>query len=420
MFKRIKLIYITFIVLLVALNLRLFYIQIIGHKDLEQGAKSQYVMNLEGLDTRGVIYDRNLVAITDSCDHYYYLILKEKIDQNFYGLLNKLSAEKVTVKDGEYVIYRSERFDKNINKKLTTKYNAYGIKSCSRYKDNQIASHVIGYLNESEKKGVSGIEVMCEDILKAKNRKLCLYADSQGKILNGVELFMDSDIKKMEINSVVLTLDIGLQEKVEHILKDNSVNGSVIISEIESGDILVMASSPTFNPNKVYEHLRAEGDELINKACQEEYDIGRIKETLKSIANREEKKDLASLSMKMGFGEVVLEKFPNEKPGTLPSNNSKDGKIFATPIQVARFLSIFGNKGNSSNLKIIKDNVDYEKVSIINENIAEESLKNIKCSDGWRVGIIKNQNMKYGVTVKMKNNEEEAELVYQQVLNLLR
>ncbi len=75
---------------------------------------------------------------------------------------------------------------------------------------------------------------------------------------------------------VRLSIDLDLQAKTDQLLQDNS--GAVILMNAETGEILVMASHPTYNPNT----LDAEGETLsqdkssplLNRATQGLYPIG--------------------------------------------------------------------------------------------------------------------------------------------------
>ena len=74
--KRLVTAMVFFAVLLTGLLCRLFYIQIMCHDDLAEAAVSQYEITLEGMDTRGRIFDRNMKPITGGTYQYYYIIKK--------------------------------------------------------------------------------------------------------------------------------------------------------------------------------------------------------------------------------------------------------------------------------------------------------------------------------------------------------
>jgi penicillin-binding protein 2 len=96
-------------------------------------------------------------------------------------------------------------------------------------------------------------------------------------------------------NNVVLTLDLYVQRKVERALQVYGPNtrGAAVVMDVQSGDILAMASSPTLDPNDSPSNLppgeQARRDDpklrpLINRATQENYAPGSIFKTLIGLA----------------------------------------------------------------------------------------------------------------------------------------
>jgi len=75
---------------------------------------------------------------------------------------------------------------------------------------------------------------------------------------------------------VRLSLDLGLQAKADQLLDGNS--GAIILMNAETGEILVMASHPTYDPNNMDEEGDAlsqdKASPLLNRATQGLYPIG--------------------------------------------------------------------------------------------------------------------------------------------------
>ena len=76
--KRLKKALIFYGIVATLLLIRVGYIQILCHDELSAGAISQYQINIEGLDTRGMILDRNYMPLTGGTTEYYYFIDKDK------------------------------------------------------------------------------------------------------------------------------------------------------------------------------------------------------------------------------------------------------------------------------------------------------------------------------------------------------
>ena len=91
--RRIKVLGIAGLVIWIALAGRLFYIQVLSHEDLALASASQYQVIVEGMDTRGIILDRNFNPLTGGTDQYYYFIAKEREDSSSDSLLAAISAK---------------------------------------------------------------------------------------------------------------------------------------------------------------------------------------------------------------------------------------------------------------------------------------------------------------------------------------
>lgn len=273
--SRIRFLGIIGAVLWIALVGRLFYIQVLSHEDLALASTSQYQVIVEGMDTRGVILDRNSNLLTGGTAQYYYFLSKKREDEGSERLLASISARNISASDSAYSVYRSQIFDETVNDSLKSQYGAYVYCCPSRYSDNQTACHLIGYLNQSEKKGVAGLELLCEDVLKADDSRLTLWADSEGNLLLGIPPKLENS-HTLTDHSVTTTIDRGVQSLCEETLAAQQFDGAVLVSEAESGEILAWASSPAFNPNTIEEYLDSDGDYLVNKCIQGGYSPGSV------------------------------------------------------------------------------------------------------------------------------------------------
>lgn len=151
------------------------------------------------------------------------------------------------------------------------------------YPYGTMASHVLGYLNPipagSQSKylekgydiskdyiGVSGIEAAYEDRLKGSKGVRTVEVDKNGRTVS--ELF---ELETYPGDTVQLTLDLDLQHAAEQALKDiiieystvktnhgiagyhqdssNATRGAVVALEVDTGNVLAMASYPSYDPN---------------------------------------------------------------------------------------------------------------------------------------------------------------------------
>ncbi len=264
-------------VLLLALVVRLFWIQIIGSVELSRAVCDQSLVSLQGVNTKGRICDRNGLPLVGDQKRYLYVIRRKDLDYQAAKLLASMGARE-TGSGGGYYVYASENYRKAPGEKLVEKYHAYILQASSRYQDHQTAANLIGYVNQRDSSGAAGLELMCDRQLSKSHCRLYAAADVKGNLLPGRGLIAESRENHMSAaqREVRTTLDKKLQEAVEKIITGYEDDCAVVVVKQSSGDVLAMACTPTFNPNDVAGHLGSASDELLNKATQGEYAPGSV------------------------------------------------------------------------------------------------------------------------------------------------
>ena len=119
-----------------------------------------------------------------------------------------------------------------------------------------IAPHVVGYVRQG--KGVYGVEKKYDEYLKGKPGSEIYVVDVQGKSVGSV-------LKSPPIpgKNVTLSIDSRLQKLAQNLLEGK--RGTVIVENPKNGEILAMASNPSFDPNNVSSGMSLwEWRELLN------------------------------------------------------------------------------------------------------------------------------------------------------------
>jgi len=137
-----------------------------------------------------------------------------------------------------------------------------------RYLYDSLACHVLGYMNladpdqvPTEKKqdfnyyvgddyGVMGVEKTMDHHLQGKPGKLIIEKDEKGKFVGEV-----SRTEPEPGADVYLTLDARIQMITEHSLRKVGRAAAVVIDP-RNGDVLAIASVPSFNPNVFIPEVR--------------------------------------------------------------------------------------------------------------------------------------------------------------------
>lgn len=161
-----------------------------------------------------------------------------------------------------------------------------------RYRQDGFCAHLLGYTGESEdNEGFDGIEKFYNGVLRkgSNSRNLVSVVDARGVAIQGL-MFKLRREEKMEKAGVVLTVDKRIQEIVEQSMSRNINKGAVVVMDIDSKEILAMASRPTFNPYEVENVIENEDAEsaLRNRAMSA-YHPGSLFKILVTSAALEEK-----------------------------------------------------------------------------------------------------------------------------------
>ena len=259
------------IVIIILLTTRIGYIQFIWGPELSHMASSQQAQSRNITAKRGTIYDstgKYILAVSSSVESVSVNPTnipqenKEKVARALSEIL-ELDYEKVIKK----VSKRSsiEIIAKKVDKERTDKLRKWmeetgittGINidedSKRYYPYGDLAAQVIGFCG-SDNQGLDGIEAKYDEELKGTNGRIERQTNAAGESLGGEEY-----IAAIDGNNLILTIDMTIQSIVEKYLEEACIDnvctdgGSIIAMDPRNGDILAMATYPSYDLNTPYE-----------------------------------------------------------------------------------------------------------------------------------------------------------------------
>lgn len=128
--------------------------------------------------------------------------------------------------------------------------SAYGFRDefLRQYPQGHVASHVLGY-RDIDGAGQGGVEQSLNYLIEGIPGKRKLVRDALGRI---VEVSFDPDSEPKRFDAVQLTLDLTIQMFAEKALDEiidewKPAGACAIVMEPKSGDVLAMASRPTYS-----------------------------------------------------------------------------------------------------------------------------------------------------------------------------
>jgi penicillin-binding protein 2 len=316
---------VTFIILatFAALVLRLWYVQIVNGPAYRAQSENNRIRLNDVPPFRGMMFDRNGELIVDNRPSFDLFVVPEevhdpeKLSSSFEELIG-LAATTVEEKlndEGRKAPFRPLLVKKNLTREElaiieTNLFNLPGtmiqVKPQRHYIYSEFASHVIGYLGEINENqlnsgkypdskpgdliGKYGVERKWQNDLNGLRGEEQVEVDAVGRRLKVI-----SRQPPASGYNIGLTIDKNLQFVAEEQLKNKK--GAIVAVHPRTGEIIAMASSPSFDPNMFLQGIdRSQWSNLMsskdhplqNRAIAGQYPPGSTFKIVMALAGLEE------------------------------------------------------------------------------------------------------------------------------------
>ena len=407
--KRIFFIILAFMVLYSIHGYQLFQLQIISGSRLTKEAVQQRSSSLTLNFSRGEILDRDGKSLLNHelkevlvAFPFIYRENKEEIHQaiSSFKVINRL--EENYYNHHPFIVKKDSELPSH--KKELISYGLVPSQIKIRYGSDSLAQHTIGYLNLAEGTGVAGIEKLYDEYISGDiPTRLSAIVDGRNNFIEGLGYRLQDSSGRETPKNVVLTLDHSLQKAVEEIMDNNIEKGAVVVADPNTGDLLALASRPTFDPYNLVESFQMDGEPMINRAVTN-FQPGSVFKTVLAVAAFEENKvslydtlldgttlvdafahscnntfielaemigweKIRSYAVSLGLGQKTgwpLQESKGLLPGDSLSSGSiankaiGQGKVETTPLQVARMMSVIASGGELRQFRLVKRVEDHE------------------------------------------------------------
>ena len=277
--RRFLCIVLVIIMCFVALNMRLFYVQIFQNKELQIKAMSQWLRDLPLAARRGDIVDCNGVLLATSITTFDVYVRARNVEKPT-ELASLLSTKLNKDYDLMYTKVTNTNISESLIKMQVDEQTAYelvnsGLKGVCLsqnvgrvYPFGDMLTQTVGYTT-IDNVGQAGIEAYYDKYLKGIEGKSLVQANAQGKDLeNSIEYYIPS-IAGLDVN---LTIDAQIQSILEQALNDAYIKHNAkavtgIILDAETGGILAMSNKPSFDLNNPPRENVAVLNSLTKNSC---------------------------------------------------------------------------------------------------------------------------------------------------------
>jgi cell division protein FtsI (penicillin-binding protein 3) len=296
---------------LIAICLRLVYLQIFCYGDFERRAAHQQQRSFDLSPRRGVIYDRagRELAMSIDVDSAFIVPTETPDLANTVSLITRITKDDPRVvladcKAHKTFCWVARKADAETADRIRS-LNLLGVhfqKEPKRfYPKRELAAQVLGYVGTDDQ-GLSGLEREFNDQLEGKPGKLMISVDARKRWFASVEKQPEPG------DNLVLTIDQNIQYVAERELErgmeeTKAIAGTVVVMNPHTGEILALTNRPTFNPNNKKE-IRPET--LKNHAVSDVYEPGSTFKVVTVSAGLEEKVTRPDEVFDCQMGSIVI------------------------------------------------------------------------------------------------------------------
>ena len=428
-----------------ALVARAVYLQVIDQEFLERQGDARHLRTAKLSANRGMILDRNgePLAVSTPVDTVWADPRKLSQSPQDYARLAKALdrdpqwlARRVTSSGDREFIY----LVRHMRPQDAAKVKALGIPGVDTlreyrryYPAGEVTGHLLGFTNVDDV-GQEGLELAFDQWLGGEPGEKRVMRDSLGRTVEDIERIRAPRPGQDLYTSIDLRVQyLAYRELKAAVQANRALSGSVVVLDVQTGEVLAMVNQPTFNPNDreqyrasryrnratndffepgssikpfvyaaAFEGGRYHPDTLIEtgpgmmrvgiKTVKDKHNLGTIDITtalakssnvaVAKVALSLKPQDMWSVLEQLGFGSVTGSGFPGESAGILTSPDhwrpvgqatmSYGYGLSVTPLQLAQAYSVLAAGGIRRPVSLRKLDAPPPGERVLDEKVARE------------------------------------------------
>lgn len=263
------------VILFVALAIAFWMLQVLQYQEYRERAENNHMRTIELRAPRGVLFDRHGEVLVQNRQAFRIAVVREQTGGDLEGVLARLG--RITNADDEALRAAiKRRLNEPSFRPIPVIENATASQVASvlarslelpgvvveqvptrSYPPDGLAAHLFGYVGEVQKAqlrpglqpgaivGQAGVELMYDELLIGENGNRFVVVNSRGR-----EIEEHNVQEPVDGSRVQLTIDADMQRALEDAFRINGYNGSGMFLDPRSGEVLAMASLPSYDPNE--------------------------------------------------------------------------------------------------------------------------------------------------------------------------
>ena len=261
---------------------RAAWVQVIKNDFFQRQGEVRFARTLELPANRGRILDRNGLLLATSVPASSIWAIPEDVERD-KGKLAQMAKllemppaelEKKLQDDDKTFVWIKRQVEESVAREVL----ALGIKGVyqrtefkRQYPEGEAAAHVVGFTNV-EDRGQEGMELAFEKELAGRPGSRRVIKDRLGRIIEDVR----EQVPPVPGRDLQLSIDSKVQffeyQKLRDAVQQHKAKaGSVVVLDVQSGEVLALANYPSYSPAK---RVNLSGAQLRNRALTDTFEPG--------------------------------------------------------------------------------------------------------------------------------------------------
>jgi len=260
---------------------RALYVQVIDAPFFLRQGEARYARTLELPASRGRITDRNGLILAASVPVPSMWAIPKDLDADpasravLAKALGYTTAE-LGAKIGDNVNFAWLR--RQVDEKMAAEVLALKLKGVHqvreykrKYPEGEAAAHVVGFTN-IEDRGQEGVELAFQSDLTGRNGSRRVIKDRLGRVVEDIgDSVAPTDGKDIELAIDSKVQFFAYQRVREAVAEHKAKAGSVVVLDVQTGEVLALANYPSYTPG---ERRNLSGAQLRNRALTDTFEPG--------------------------------------------------------------------------------------------------------------------------------------------------
>lgn len=275
-----------FIVAVIALGFvglagRAAYVQVINNEFYLRQGEVRFSRTLELPANRGRILDRNGLILASSVPSPSIWAIPEDVDLDKVKLGQLARLLEMPSNDLKAKLSEDKNFvwiKRQVDEQTSQQVAALGIKGIytrkeyrRQYPEGEAAAHVVGFTNTDDK-GQEGVELAFNAQLAGKSGSRRVIKDRLGRVVEDVgETVLPVDGKDVQLSVDSKVQFFAYQKLRDAVTLHKAKAGSVVVLDVQTGEVLALANYPSYVPGK---RINLTPAQMRNRAVTDTFEPG--------------------------------------------------------------------------------------------------------------------------------------------------